>query len=85
MLATRPSFLRLAFGAVALLVALTANAQNPFAGGSSGAMNAMLTKFFNKCLTEFLQTDLDPLGREIITCFRDNGTVQDYERLIPSH
>jgi Domain of unknown function (DUF4914) len=46
---------------------------------------AILTKFFNKCLTEFLQTDLDPQGREIIACFRDNGTVQDYERLIPSH
>ena len=46
---------------------------------------AVLTKFFHKCLTEFLQSDLDPQGREIITCFRDNGTVQDYERLIPSH
>jgi hypothetical protein len=42
----------------------------------------MLTKFFDKCLSEFLQPDLDPLGRDIITCFRDNGTVAEYERFI---
>ncbi len=51
-------------------------------GYDAGA--AILTKFFDKCLSEFYQDDLDPLGKKIIACFRDGGTVEDYERLIPS-
>jgi hypothetical protein len=43
-----------------------------------------LYDFFQECLTQFLEPDLAPLGREIITCCLDNGTVKDYERLIPS-
>jgi hypothetical protein len=44
----------------------------------------ILTKFFDTCLSEFFQNDLDPAGKEIITCFRDGGSVADYERIIPS-
>jgi hypothetical protein len=44
----------------------------------------MLTNFFDKCLSEFMQDDLDPQGKQIITCFRDGGSVEDYERIIPS-
>jgi hypothetical protein len=43
-----------------------------------------LYDFFRECLPQFLQPDLAPLGREIITCCMDNGTAEDYERLIPS-
>jgi hypothetical protein len=43
-----------------------------------------LYDFFRECLTQFLEPDLAPQGREIITCCMDNGTVKDYERLIPS-
>jgi hypothetical protein len=43
-----------------------------------------LHDFFRECLTQFLQPDLAPLGREIITCCLDGGTAEDYERLIPS-
>jgi hypothetical protein len=43
-----------------------------------------LYDFFRQCLTQFLEPDLAPKGREIITCCMDNGTIEDYERLIPS-
>ena len=36
------------------------------------------------CLAEFLEPDLAPLGREIITCCMDDGTIEQYESLIPS-
>jgi len=44
---------------------------------------AILYEFFRKCLTEFISPDLDPLGRQIIECCLDNGTVEDYESFIP--
>jgi hypothetical protein len=43
-----------------------------------------LYDFFRECLHQFLLPDLAPLGREIITCCMDNGSAEDYERLIPS-
>ena len=39
--------------------------------------------FFNRYLTDFNQSDLSALGRDIITCCLDNGNVCDYEALIP--
>lgn len=39
--------------------------------------------FFKRYLTDFNQSDLSNLGRDIITCCLDNGTVCDYEALIP--
>lgn len=43
---------------------------------------AMLTEFFHKCLREFLEPDLMPLGRRIIECCLQNGTVADYESIL---
>lgn len=44
-----------------------------------------LKAFFHQCLADFQDADLDPLGRQIITCCLDGGQLEDYERLIPSH
>jgi len=42
----------------------------------------ILRDFFHKHVREFLSDDLSSLGREIIQCCLDNGTVMDYERLL---
>lgn len=41
-----------------------------------------LYALFNQCLSEFLEPDLAPLGRRIIECCLDRGTVEDYRGLI---
>jgi len=46
---------------------------------------AILYAFFRKCLADFRDPDLDPLGHRIIECCLDSGTLQDYEALIPSN
>ncbi len=43
---------------------------------------AILHEFFKKELSKFLTPDLDPLGKIIIQCCLDNGTTEDYEKLI---
>ena len=43
----------------------------------------ILTDFFAKELDKFYTDDLDPLGREIIDCFRRGGTIEDYCKLTP--
>lgn len=45
---------------------------------------AMLTKFFHEQLSQFVAPDLMPLGRDIIECCLEGGTVADYEALIVS-
>jgi hypothetical protein len=45
---------------------------------------ATLHDFFRKCLADFEDGDLAPLGRQIITCCLDNGKLEDYEQLIPA-
>ncbi len=45
---------------------------------------AILYDFFRKCLADFNEPDLDPLGKQIIECCLDGGNVQDFEALIPS-
>jgi len=45
---------------------------------------AQLTAFFRKCLADFCEPGLDPLGRQIIECCCDGGSLQEYERLIPT-
>ncbi len=42
----------------------------------------ILNTFFKSELEQFLVEDLDPLGRRIIECCMNNGTVQDYEALM---
>lgn len=44
----------------------------------------ILQNFFVRCLSKFKEDDLDPLGRRIIECCLDRGSVADYEVLIPS-
>jgi hypothetical protein len=41
-----------------------------------------LHSLFTSCLNEFRQPDLAPLGRQIIECCLDQGTVQEYRSLI---
>jgi hypothetical protein len=43
----------------------------------------ILRTFFHECIREYLDDDLTPLGREIITCCLDDGSLDDYEKLIP--
>jgi hypothetical protein len=43
----------------------------------------ILREFFHRQIQKFLEPDLDPLGRQIIECCLANGTLADYEALIP--
>ena len=43
----------------------------------------MLRDFFISCLDEFNNKDLDPVGQKIIQCCLDNGSVHDYESILP--
>ncbi|MEJ5200712.1 MAG: DUF4914 family protein [Anaerolineales bacterium] len=43
----------------------------------------LLYGFFRNQLGTFLEDDLNPLGRKIIECCLDGGTLTDYESLIP--
>ena len=43
-----------------------------------------LYDFFSEQLNLYLTEDLDPLGRAIIDCFMDRGSVSDYNGLIPA-
>lgn len=45
---------------------------------------AILRQFFHQQLQEFLEADLDPLGRRIIECCLADGSVGDYENLLPA-
>jgi hypothetical protein len=44
----------------------------------------ILREFFQKCLADFQDPDLDPLGKQIVTCCLDGGKLEDYEDLIPA-
>lgn len=43
----------------------------------------ILTDFFKKELEQYLVEELDPLGRQIIECFMNDGSLEDYNDLIP--
>lgn len=43
----------------------------------------ILHQFFVKCLGQFEHEDLLPLGRSIIQCCLDRGTLADYEAVLP--
>lgn len=51
-----------------------------FEGYDKGA--AILTEFFRKELEQYLTPDLSELGRRIIETCLNNGTIEDYEKLI---
>ena len=42
-----------------------------------------LTEFFHQELKQFLQPDLNPIGRKIIECCLAGGSVEDYTALLP--
>jgi len=42
----------------------------------------MLYTFFRNCLADYLKPDLTSLGRKIIECCMDEGTVENYQNLI---
>jgi hypothetical protein len=42
----------------------------------------LLNDFFCKELADFNTSELVPLGREIIQCCLDGGSLEDYEQLI---
>jgi len=44
----------------------------------------ILLEFFHRMLNQFMQPELDDLGKKIIECCLDNGSVVDYEKLIHS-
>jgi hypothetical protein len=44
---------------------------------------AILREFFLQELKQFLADDLDDLGRRIIECCFDNGSIEDYQNLLP--
>ena len=43
----------------------------------------ILNDFFAQELEKFYTDELDPLGRSIIECFRNGGTIEDYCKLTP--
>jgi hypothetical protein len=43
---------------------------------------AILTKFFHSQISLFMKPDLDPLGRQIIECCLNGGSVYDYKNLM---
>jgi hypothetical protein len=47
------------------------------------AGSAILRDFFHRQVRKFIEPDLDPLGRQIIDCCLSNGSLADYEKLIP--
>lgn len=44
----------------------------------------ILYGLFRRCLPDFLKSDLSPLGKYIIKCCLDKGSLEDYEALLPS-
>ena len=42
----------------------------------------ILMEFFHRMLRSFVSPELDDLGKKIIQCCLDNGSVEDYEQLI---
>ena len=43
----------------------------------------MLYKFFEKELAVYDTEELHPVGRQILECFKNRGTVEDYCKIIP--
>lgn len=43
----------------------------------------ILNNFFKEELKKYLTPDLHPLGRQIIECCLNDGTIEDYVKLLP--
>lgn len=44
----------------------------------------ILTDFFRKELAKFDTPELEPLGKQIIDCFMNGGTLEDFEKITPT-
>ena len=44
----------------------------------------ILTDFFRKELVKFDTPELEPLGKQIIDCFMNGGTLEDFEKITPT-
>ena len=57
------------------------------ASGTDGydAGAKILTDFFRKELAKFDTPDLDPRGKQIIDCFMNGGTLEDFEAITPTN
>jgi hypothetical protein len=64
---------------------LEVNTQPEVGDEAYDAGAAQLSDFFTQQLQPYLdESDLEPLGRQIIQCAMDGGSVEDYEKLIPA-
>ncbi|MHC5082362.1 MAG: DUF4914 family protein [Planctomycetota bacterium] len=61
---------------------LQVNLQREVGNEGYDAGAKILKDFFDRELQKFIHTDLDPLGKKIIDCCLDNGTVAEYEDLL---
>jgi hypothetical protein len=61
---------------------LQVNTQPEIGNGGYDEGARILYSFFRDQLNQFMVDDLDPLGRRIIECCLDNGSVRDYTSLI---
>lgn len=62
---------------------LEVNTQPEIGNDGYDAGAEILYGFFRRELAKFLEDDLDPLGRRIIACCMDGGTIRDYNEIIP--
>jgi len=62
---------------------LEVNSQPEIGNDGYDAGAKILYGFFRRELEKFLEDDLDPLGRRIIECCMDGGTLGDYNELLP--
>lgn len=61
---------------------LEVNTQPEVGNAGYDAGGAELTEFFKKTLLEFKQPELSELGTQIIDCFLNGGTVEDFAALL---
>lgn len=64
-------------------VFLQPNLQPEIGNDGYDAGAKILTEFFKKELRSFLQPGLNPLGKAIIECCLNDGSVEDYKKFIP--
>ncbi|MFH1580691.1 MAG: DUF4914 family protein [Pseudomonadota bacterium] len=57
--------------------------QSEVGSGAYDKGQEILYRFFEKNLQSYLIPEIDPLGRKIISCCLDKGTVEDLNTLIP--
>lgn len=62
---------------------LEVNRQPEVGNGGYDSGARILTDFFKSELMKFNSPDLDPLGKAIIDCCLNDGTIEDYIKLIP--